>query len=118
VRPRPIHHPSATLAGAAPTLDGRWLSVWTTADGAVCVTLGAVPGDACTSRRGTRHGDEAAARVAARERLDAQWGAYSADRAAPARRRTSRSASLPASRWIRNAVRACARGPWPPPAHT
>jgi hypothetical protein len=104
MRQRPINHPSATLAGAAPTLDGRWLSAWTTPDGALCVTLGAVPGDACTSRRGARHGSEAAARVAARERLDLQWNEYAADRAVPAKRSTSRRPLRGSSGAIRDAV--------------
>ena len=88
--PRPINQPSATLAGAAPTLDGRWLSAWPTPDGALCVTLGAVPGDACSSRRGARYISEAAARVAARERLELQWNEYAADRAVPAKRSAAR----------------------------
>jgi hypothetical protein len=104
MRPRPLDHPSATLAGAAPTLDGRWLSAWTTPDGALCVTLGAVPGDACTSRPGARHGGEAAARVAARDRLDRQWNEYAADRAVPAKRSASRRPLRCSSGWIRDAV--------------
>ena len=106
-----MHHPSATLAGAAPTLDGRWLSVWTTPDGAVCVTLGAVPGDACTARRGTCHGDEATARLAAHKRLDAQWSAYSADRAAPAKGRASRPPALPRAHGVLPPVQSITEGP-------
>jgi hypothetical protein len=105
-----MHHPRATLAGAAPTIDGRWLSVWTTPEGAVCVTLGAIPGDAATCSGGTRHGDEAEARIAARKRLDAQWSAYSADRAVPAKRRSSRRPL------IRNAAMAWPHGSSPRPA--
>jgi len=98
VRTRPLHHPSATLLGAAPTLDGLWITAWTTVAGVLCFTLGAVPGDASTSRRSARHMSERAARAAGREQLASHWATYSADRAKPARRSAPARPRLPLRR--------------------
>jgi hypothetical protein len=94
MRIRPANHPSATFVGAAPRADGLWISAWTTADGVLCATLGAVPRDASTSKRGARHDSESAARAAARRLLNSLWDAYSGDRATPAKRSASRVVSL------------------------
>src|SRR5262245_30021624 len=76
MRTRPLLHPSAQAVAAAPRRDGLWVTVWTTPDGMLCVTIGTLPGDASTSRRGSRHSDERAARAAATHRLNTLWDAY------------------------------------------
>jgi hypothetical protein len=79
MRDRPLLHPSAELIGAAPRPDGLWVSLWATADGVVCPTIGSVPGDASTAKRSVRYADRDAARVAIRDRLDELWSAYLAE---------------------------------------
>jgi hypothetical protein len=79
MRDRPFLHPTAELLGAAPRRDGLWVSLWATADGVMCATVGSVPGDASTAKRSVRHADGGAARAAIRERLDELWAAYLAE---------------------------------------
>jgi len=83
MRTRPVLHPSAEPVGAAPRHDGLWMTVWAARDGILCVRVGVAPGDASTTKRGSRHADEAAARAAAHDRLLAQWDSYVAERTGP-----------------------------------
>jgi hypothetical protein len=105
MRRHPLRHPSASLIGSAPRRDGRWVSLWTTDDGLVCVTVGAVPSDASTAKRSSRRVDEHAARCAARELLELLWDDYLGDHALPRERMlTSRClADLPLGGTVREA---------------